>query len=137
MIVDCFLDSNVLIYAAAGREDEEAKRIRARDLVEQSNFAISGQVLQEFFVVVTRKIPVPMPVADAAEWVDRLALRPLAPVDAQLVQSAITISRKFQVSYWDAAIVAAARSLDAPLVYTEDLNHGQTIGDVRIVNPFL
>ncbi len=137
MIVDCFLDSNVLVYAAAGREDEEEKRVRARDLVEESNFAISGQVLQEFFVVVTRKLPTPMPAAEAAEWVDRLALRPLLPVDAQLVQSAITISRRFRVSYWDAAIIAAAQALDAPILYTEDLNHGHTIADVRIVNPFI
>lgn len=137
MNVDFFLDTNIPVYAATGHGADEMKRQRALDILEAAEFGTSGQVLQEFFVVVTRKVKRPLSPFDAAEWIDRLALRPVVPIDAGLVKLAIEISRRYQISHWDAAIIAAAQTLEAPVLYTEDLHHGQTYGSVRAVNPFV
>lgn len=136
MSVECFIDTNVFVYAAGGRGEDEWKRQRAFELLEPATFGTSGQVLQEFFVTVTRKMKAPLPTPEAVDWVDRLSIRPVAAVDASLVKSAIQVSHRYRVSYWDGAIVAAALSLDAPILYTEDLNDGQLYADVRVVNPF-
>ena len=136
MSVECFLDTNVLVYAVGGRREDEWKRERAFELLEPAEFGTSGQVLQEFFVTVTRKMKAPLTVPEAGAWVERLCIRPVAQIDASLVKSAIYLSSRYEISYWDGAIIAAARSLDAPVLYTEDLNDGQVYADVRVVNPF-
>jgi len=137
MIVECFLDTNIIVYAAAGRGPDEWKRIRAFELLEPAEFGLSGQVLQEFYVTVTTRARVKLDAREAAEWVDRLSFRPVAPIDDNIVKEAISLSVRYRISYWDAALIAAARSLDTRLLYTEDLNHGQLYADVRVVNPFL
>lgn len=137
MNASCFIDTNVLVYAATGHGTDEMKRQRVLDVLEEAEFGTSGQVLQEFFVTVTRKVKKPLSALDAAEWIDRLALRPVIPIDAGLVKYAIKISGQYQISSWDAAIIAAAQSLEAPVLYTEDLNHGQLYESVRVINPFL
>lgn len=136
MSVECFLDTNVLVYAVGGRGVDEWKRIRAFELMEPAQFGTSGQVLQEFYINVTRKIKTPISTVEAATWVDRLSTRPVAPVDTSLIKVAIEVSQRYRISYWDGAIVAAAMSLDAPILYSEDLNHGQSYSSVRVVNPF-
>lgn len=136
MTVECFLDTNVVVYAAAGRGADEWKRRRALDILEQADFGLSGQVLQEFYVTVTAKARVRLAARDAAEWVERLSLRPVAAIDEGVVKEAISLSVRYQISYWDAALIAAARSLDTRVLYTEDLNHGQSYADVQVLNPF-
>lgn len=137
MSVDCLLDTNVLVYAAAGRGADDWKRRRALDLIESADFGTSAQVLQEFYVVVTRKAHVAMPPAEAAAWIDRLSSRPVVAIDESLVKQAIHLSVRHQISYWDAAVIAAARSLGAPILYSEDLSHGHSHADVQVLNPFL
>jgi predicted nucleic acid-binding protein len=105
-------------------------------LIEDANFGLSGQVLSEFYNNATRKLAVPLTPDEASDWVVRLARVPTVPVDAELVQAGIVASRRYQLSYWDGAVVAAAQRLGAPVLYTEDLNHGQAYGSVRVVNPF-
>ena len=136
MNVECFFDTNVLVYAVGRLAADEPKRQRALELLMPANFGTSGQVLQEFFVTVTRKIKKPLSTEHAAEWIDRLAIRPVVAIDEDIVKSAIGISRRHRISYWDAAILAAAERLGAPILYTEDLNHDQVYGSVRVVNPF-
>jgi len=136
MNADCFLDTNVLVYAAMARFSAPAKYARARELVAQTHFAISGQVLQEFFVNVTRKSDKPLSVEKAIEWLDTLADRPCAAIDREPVIRGANIAAGYQTSYWDGAIIAAAEKLRAPILYSEDLNHGQLYGSVRVVNPF-
>lgn len=136
MNVDCFLDTNVLVYAAAGRGREDAKRRRALEIIENEDFGISAQVLQEFFVTVTTKIAVPLPVDEALEWIEQLEVFPCAIIDAPLVKIAAETSQRYRISYWDAAIVAAAESLEATALYSEDLNDGQRYGSVLARNPF-
>jgi predicted nucleic acid-binding protein len=136
MNVDCFLDTNVLIYAAMARFSAPGKYERARFVIAETNFGLSAQVLQEFFVKVTRQADRPLSTADALSWLDNLTDRPCVAIERDLVIEAIGIADRYQIHYWDAAIIAAAIRLDAPILYTEDLNDGQTYGSVHVENPF-
>lgn len=137
MKVECFLDTNILLYAAAGKRDFPSKFRRATTLVEDS-FGTSMQVVQEFFVNATRKPALgPMSVGQAVEWIDRIMWQPCVLIDLPLIRTAIGISERHRIDYWDGAILAAAERLGAETVYTEDLNHGQSYGAVRVINPFL
>jgi predicted nucleic acid-binding protein len=139
MSVEAFLDTNVLVYAAAGGgedEEETAKRQRALQLIEEEDFGLSAQVLQEFFVTVVRKIKVPLSPSEALEWIEQLEAFPCLPIDRSLVKIAVEVSERYQISYWDGAILAAAQSLGAKTLYTEDLNDGQRYGSVQVRNPF-
>ncbi len=136
MSVECFLDTNVFVYAAAGRGKEETKRKRALELIENQDFGLSAQVLQEFYVTVSRKIEVLLSPEQALDWVEQLEVFPCLAIDSALIKIAIEIGRRYQISYWDAVIVAAAEALGAPILYSEDLNHGQQYGSVRVLDPF-
>lgn len=136
MNVDCFLDTNVLVYAAMSRFAAPAKHARARLLIAETNFAVSGQVLQEFYVTVTRKGGRPLTGAKATAWLECLTDRPCAAIDGELVRAGAAIADRYRTSYWDGAIIAAAERVGAPILYTEDLNDGQSYGSVRVVNPF-
>ncbi len=136
MSVEAFLDTNVLVYAVDGSPNSASKRSRARALIREQSFGTSAQVIQEFYWTVTRKLRKPLAPSIAARWVDRLSSNELVPVDTVLVKSAIEGSIRWQISYWDAAIVAAAEALGASTLYTEDLNHGQLYGSVRAIDPF-
>ncbi len=131
-----FFDTNVLVYAAVGTGKDERKRKRALDLIQSEDFGTSAQVLQEFFVTVVRKASHPLSAAQALEWIEQWAAFPCQPIDRELVQIAVVLSRRFAISYWDAAILAAAEALGSHTVYSEDLNDGQQYGQIRVVNPF-
>ena len=136
MSVDCFLDTNVLVYAAAGRGAEEAKRKRALELIANEDFGLSAQVLQEFYVTVTRKLDRELSAEQALEWMEQLEAFPCLAIDNALVKIAAEISERYQIAYWDAAIIAAAEALGAETLYSEDLNHGQRYGAVEVRDPF-
>ncbi len=136
MIADCFLDTNILVYAATGRGEEELKRKHSLELIQTKQFGLSAQVLQEFFVIVTRKIDVPLSTSSALEWIEQFEAFPIISIDKNLVKTSIELSEKYLISYWDGAIIAAAQSLQANVLYTEDLNAGQSYDDVVVVNPF-
>ncbi len=136
MTADVFLDSNILVYAAVGTGKDERKRKRALELIESADFGTSAQVLQEFFVTVVKKAARPLSAEQALEWIEQVTAFPCHAIDHQLVRIAIEKSERFGISYWDAAILAAAEALGAETVYSEDLNAGQRYGRVRVVNPF-
>jgi len=136
MSVDCFIDTNVLLYAATGTELERVKREKAQTLLASVNFGISTQVLQEFYVSATRKAHIRMPPHIALEWMEQLDGRPCITVDPDLVRLAAATSIRYKISYWDAAILAAAEALAAEVVYSEDLQHNQMYRSVRVENPF-
>ncbi len=137
MSVECFLDSNVLVYAVSGAPDDAAKQARCVELIETADFGLSAQVLQEFYVTVTRKIRVPMAPEKAMAFLDELRMLPIAWTDYPLIVSGIEHSLRYRISFWDGAIIAAAETLGSPILYSEDLNHGQRYGTVRALNPFL
>jgi len=136
MTARVFLDTNVLVYAAVGTGKDEPKRERALALIDSEDFGTSAQVLQEFFVTVVRKAARPLLPEQALEWIEQFVAFPCQHIDHQLVRIAVEQSERFAISYWDAAILAAAAALGAHTVYSEDLNDGQRYGPVRVVNPF-
>lgn len=136
MSVDSFLDTNILVYAAAGKGAEEAKRQRALALIEEENFGLSAQVMQEFYVTVCRKIERPLSAEQALEWIEQLEVFPCIAIDTSLVKIAVELSERYLISYWDGAIIAAAQALGAKTLYSEDLNDGQQYGTVQVCNPF-
>ena len=113
MRVECFLDTNVLVYAASSSRNEAAKRERALKLVQEADFGLSAQVLQEFYVTVTRKMKRPMTPERAVALMDEYRVFPTVPTDYPLVVSAVELSVKYGISYWDGAIIAAAQVLEA------------------------
>src|SRR5215831_3611719 len=132
-----FFDSNVLVYADDASSG--AKCGTARALVKQhvgdGTAVVSLQVLQEYFVVVTRKLGVPADLAQ--ERVRVLAEGRVVCFEARDVIAAIELHRLTRISFWDALIVHAARSAGVAILYSEDLQHGRMVGGVRIVNPFV
>jgi len=134
--VGCFLDTNVLVYAVSSSPAESKKKERALELIEHVDFGLSAQVLQEFFVTVTRKIAKPLTPDSAVALLDEFRYFPVVATDYPIIVAGIEISVRFGVSYWDGAIIAAAESLGAKILFTEDLSHGQNYGSVQAVNPF-
>ncbi len=137
MGVECFLDTNVLVYALSAASEDAGKKSKALGLLESADFGISAQVHQELYVTLTRKIRRPLPPDRAVELLEELRHFPMAITDFPLVVGAIEHSLRYGISYWDGAIVAAAEALGAPLLYSEDLAHGQQYGAVRVANPFV
>ena len=137
MIADCFFDTNVIVYAAIGHKTDPGKFERARQLIVDTDYSTSGQVLAEFYVNVTRNSEGPLSPQKAAQWVASLSRRPCQEVDSGVVMRGIAHAQRYQLSYWDGAIIAAAERLGVQTLYTEDLNHEQLYGSVRAINPFL
>lgn len=133
-----FVDTNVLIYAF--EKPPSDRKVRAKELVarllETGSIRFSTQVFQEFFVILTRKGPQPCSPQEALSFLDDLAAFPFIAVDYDLIREAILLSKEAVLSFWDALIVIAAVRSGASVLYTEDLNHGQKIRGVQIVNPF-
>jgi predicted nucleic acid-binding protein len=141
MTVQCFVDTNVLVYAARPKNDELQKSRIANTVIQNERFCVSVQVLQEFYVAAQKSYPreataTPLSEREAAEWVGWLEQFCEVVTDVFLVQQAIETARNFRISYWDASIVAAAARAAAPVLYSEDLNHGQRYGAVQVMNPF-
>ena len=134
-----FLDTNVLVYAFDRADDRKRHRAAALldDLARAERLRISTQVLQEFFVTVTRKVAEPMSTREALEIMADLECWPVTLVDPAAIQRAGTLTEEASLSFWDALIVVAAQRSGASTLYTEDLNHGQEILGVVVVNPFL
>jgi predicted nucleic acid-binding protein len=132
-----FLDTNVLLYSISGAPAEAAKRDRALALMAARNNALSVQVLQEFYVQATRATrPHPLPHADAVGLIRTWLRFKVQETTVGLVAAALDIRAVHHLSYWDAAIVAAAQALGCPELLSEDMAHGQVIGGVTIINPF-
>ncbi len=133
-----FFDTNVLVYLFDA--DSPDKRKKARSLfqkhVDAGDILLSTQVLQEFYVVVTRKLARPLDAAVAAQAVSSFAELPLVQIDSELIVSAIHRSRNDQLSFWDALIVQAAIEGHASTLYSEDMQHGQMQDSLRVINPF-
>lgn len=134
-----FVDANILVYA----EDQDAGRKHeiARDLMgslwRSGEGVVSVQVLQEFFVTVTRKIPQPLSPEEALAIVEQYLTWRVVENTGDLLLGGIRLASTLKVSFWDALVIQAARTAGCDRLWTEDLNHGQKVGDLTITNPFL
>lgn len=131
-----FVDTNVLVYLFDN--DSREKQSQARQLIEKEaeNIVLSTQVLGEFYVTVTRKLATPLEPRLARDAVDDLCALRVRALRAELVQAAVRRSDASQLSYWDALIVETAIDAGAIILLTEDLQHGQEFGGLRVVDPF-
>ncbi len=133
-----FTDTNVIIYAydiSAGQKHEIAKGI-IMDLWNSGLGVLSTQVLQEFFVTVTRKIKKPLDIQAAKRIVHDLTKWDLVVVDGETILGAIDVHHEYRYSFWDSMVIQAAMTAGATLLLSEDLSDGQTIAGVKIHNPF-
>jgi predicted nucleic acid-binding protein len=130
-----FFDTNVLVYAEAA--DAIQKRRVARKLLsahlEDQTAVLSTQVLQEYFVAVTR---VGLPAEIAQQHVATYAQANIVQVTTELILAAIGLHRLHKLSFWDALIVRSAHAAGCSIVFSEDMKHGQSYDGVLIENPF-
>lgn len=132
-----FVDTNVLLYAISTAPDEQAKMRIARSIMDCEDLALSVQVLEEFYVQSTRKSKSFGISHDQACLLIESFLRfPVKEMTVSLVKASIEAKARFEISFWDAAIIEAARALKCSVVLSEDLNAGQDYGGIRIENPF-
>lgn len=134
-----FVDTNILVYVVDVSEGERHERARevVYDLWNNGQGCVSIQVLQEFFVTVTRRKPHPMPPDEAARFVRFLSRWSVHVPDADDVLDAIRIHRRYGISFWDAMVITSAAKMGCRTVYSEDLNAGQWYGSVRVANPLV
>ncbi|PYS06499.1 MAG: PIN domain nuclease [Acidobacteria bacterium] len=134
-----FVDSNVVVYLFD--QDSPKKKAAAQRILQTEasvgNILLSTQVLQEFYVTVSRKLAKPLKPETALEAVTRFSAFPLVIVDMPLILSAIRRSQKDSISFWDSLAIDAALKGGAQRLWSEDLQHGRMVNGMRIENPFL
>ncbi len=132
-----FFDTNVLLYVYSNTDPR--KQARALALYDEhapkGRMLLSTQVVQEFFVSALRKLRLPR--QQVREITYTLLDSPLVIIEPFHIRTAMDTSERYQISFWDALILAAAESGGADVLFTEDLNHGQRYGRVLAQNPFL
>jgi predicted nucleic acid-binding protein len=132
-----FIDTNVLLYAISRDRQEQDKAKRANEILAARDLALSVQVLQEFYVQATRTSrPDALTHRQAVELVESFMRFPVAAITTQLMLAAFATHRRFGMSYWDAAILEAGRSLGCDVILSEDLSDGEDYAGVRVANPF-
>lgn len=132
-----FVDTNVLLYAASKNSSEQWKAQIAQRLLDQTDLATSVQALQEFYTQATRPSRRdPLTHAQAAGLVESWMRFPVQEITVPVFWAAIATKIRFQISYWDAAIVESARALGCSVILSEDLADGQDYAGVRVENPF-
>lgn len=133
-----FVDANVLVYAfdsSAARKQQVAEQLLKR-LWESGTGCVSVQVLQEFFVTITKKVAKPLPVDDAKARIREFSAWTVFAPTADDIVAAIDLHTQARIGFWDAMIVLAAAECGCEVLWTEDLNDGQRLREVRIRNPF-
>jgi predicted nucleic acid-binding protein len=132
-----FVDTNVLLYAISRDPEERDKATRANEVLSARDLALSVQVLQEFYVQATRVSRLdPLTHQQAARLVESFLRFPVMHLTTGVVLAAMSTRERFGISYWDAAILEAARSLGCDVVLSEDLSDGEDYAGVRVENPF-
>jgi predicted nucleic acid-binding protein len=132
-----FVDTSVLLYAISRDPAEQDKAKRARDIMAERDLALSVQVLQEFYVQATRASrPDPISHRQAVLLIESFRRFQVQDLTSGIVLAALDARQRFQLSYWDAAIIEAARATSCTHVLSEDLGDGQDYGGVQVTNPF-
>jgi predicted nucleic acid-binding protein len=132
-----FLDTNILLYSISRDPVEAIKRERAIALLDRDGGALSVQVLQEFYVQATRASRVDaLPHEIAAGLMATWTRFPVQETTLFIVTEALATKAAYGFSYWDSAIIVAARALGCRELYTEDMTHGRQVEGVTIINPF-
>jgi predicted nucleic acid-binding protein len=132
-----FVDTNVLLYSLSTAASEQAKARIAVEILQAQDLALSAQVLQEFYVQATRPTKADRITHEQASALIEAYLRfPVQETNVGLVRAALAAKSRYAISYWDAAIIEAARMLACDVLLSEDLDHGRDYDGVVVQNPF-
>lgn len=132
-----FVDTNVLLYAISTARSEASKAKQANAILDAGDIGLSVQVLQEFYVQATRRTRDDALTAEqAAGLVESWCRFRVQEATVAVMTAALATGRRFGISYWDAAVIEAARALDCSVVLSEDLSPETDYGGVRVENPF-
>lgn len=132
-----FVDTSVLLYAISNDPAESAKAEVARQVMESRDLALSTQVIQEFYIQATTAGRATRPThAQVVGLIQSFMRYPIQEISMAVALLAIATREKYQLAYWDAAIIEAARVMKCDTVLSEDLSHGQDYGGVRVTDPF-
>jgi predicted nucleic acid-binding protein len=131
-----FIDTNILIYSIDGKDKKKQTLARTllRKLIKTSAGVISTQVIQEFYVVATTRLK--LNPRTAKRMASILRDFEVVKIDENIINEAMDISALDQISFWDSLIISSATSANCENIYTEDLNHSQSINGITIINPF-
>jgi len=133
-----FVDTNILLHAISTEPEEAQKNQKARAILSGADFTLSVQVLQEFYVQATRPTRTdPLTHEEATALIQYWLRHRIVPLTVQVMQDALDIKKRYQTSYWDAAILAAAVSASCSELFSEDLNPGQNYTSIRVIDPFI
>ncbi|MEX1115746.1 MAG: PIN domain-containing protein [Akkermansiaceae bacterium] len=134
--MNAFVDTNILVYAADETMQAERKRMIARELLRAPRLRISVQVLNEF--VASARHPRKLALSQTAEqdWLAAWLRMTVTPLSLNLFVEALRIHLRYHFSHWDSLIVSAALASNSSILYSEDLQHGQVIEGMEIINPF-
>jgi predicted nucleic acid-binding protein len=132
-----FVDTNILLYAISRDPAEQDKAKRANEILSGADLGLSVQVLQEFYVQATRvSRPDPITHQQAVRLIESFRRFPVQDVTSAVVMAALAARERFQLSYWDSAIIEASRAMGCTEVLSEDMGDGQDYAGVRVTNPF-
>lgn len=132
-----FVDTNILLYAVSTAPSESGKKEKALTLLDRDDLVVSVQVLQEFYVQSTRTSrPDPLTHDQATNLIESWRRFVIQDITEDIFVSALSSKARWNISYWDAAIVEAARAAHCAEIYSEDLQDGMDFAGVRARNPF-
>jgi predicted nucleic acid-binding protein len=132
-----FADTNILLYAISRDAAEQEKAQRANEILSARDIVLSVQVMQEFYVQATRKSrPDAITHEQAIRLIESFRRFEVQDITTRIMSAALATCQRFQLSYWDAAIIEASRALGCDVVLSEDLGDGQDYAGVRVQNPF-
>jgi predicted nucleic acid-binding protein len=132
-----FVDTNVLLYVISRDPAEREHAVRANEILTARDLGLSVQVLQEFYVQATRETRADrLGHEQALALVESFTRFAVQELTTTVVLAAMATRERFRISYWDAAVLEAARALGCELVLSEDLSDGQDYDGVRVENPF-
>lgn len=132
-----FVDTNILLYAISNDPEEQVKADRANAILASRDLALSVQVLQEFYVQVTRESRADaLTHHQAARLIESFLRFPVQDLTTDVLLAALATKDRYRISYWDAAIIEAGRTRGCDVVLSEDLSDGQDYAGIRVENPF-
>jgi len=132
-----FVDTNILLYAISRDPADQGKAKLANEILTDRELALSVQVLQEFYVQATRASrPDPISHQQAVRLIESFRRFPVQDITSAVLMAALATRQRFQLSYWDSAIIEASRAMGCSEVLSEDLGDGQDYAGVRVTNPF-
>ncbi len=133
-----FVDSSIVVYAhdlSAGVKNRKAREL-IESLWESRTGCLSLQVLQEFLITVTQKVPTPLEASDATRIINDLLFWRVHEPRSKDVLEAISIQQRYKISFWDAMIIQSAIQLGCQVIWSEDLKSEQIYEGIRLANPF-